>query len=57
MGVSSGSFAVMYSNCLDNKTSVMRYIIQFLTQALIGGILFVGTATLFAVAFVEIFKH
>lgn len=35
----------------------MKKIIQVLEQAVVGGILFVGAATLFAVAFVEIFRH
>lgn len=41
---------------ISNRT-VMRHVIQFFAQALIGGVLFVGAATLVAVAFVEIFKH
>lgn len=35
----------------------MRHAIQFLTEAIMGGVLFVGAATLAAIAFVEIFKH
>lgn len=34
-----------------------KKIIQVLEQAVIGSVLFVGTATLCAIAIVEIFRH